>query len=404
MKEPSCVYVVGPLEEFAEGFGCELVRQGYSKWTANALMYLTLDVSAWLAANGVEPGDLDSGNIEAFLVHRRASGSVRRLTPRGLIPLLGYLRGLGVIPAKGPARPENAVERLLEQFGVYLVDERGLAARTIDGYRRVAARFLSACSWTVDDDGVSNVTAANVNAFVLSECQHRNVGDVSNMVTALRALLRFLHVAGYVPVSLAASLPTAPNWTGRGAVAPVLDAGQVERLLESCDRRTPAGRRDFAILTMLYRLGLRANEVASLNVEDIDWRAGQLQVVGKGNRHDCLPLPVDVGEAIVDYCKHGRRSGACRNLFVLVRAPYTALSSSTVSCVVERACERAGLPPVRAHRLRHAAASEMRRGGAPLFEIGQILRHTHTKTTALYARDDLTALAVIARTWSGPTS
>lgn len=401
MKEPSCVCVVGPLEAFAEGFGCELVGQGYSKWTANALMYLMLDVSVWLAANGLRPTDFDTGNVEAFLVDRRASGRVRRLTPRGLIPLLGYLRGLGVVPAKSAVWPESAAELLLERFGVYLVNERGLAGRTVVGYRRVAARFLSVCSWSVDGDGVSNVTAEKVNAFVLAECLHRNVGDVSNMVTALRSLLRFLHVAGYISMSLAASLPAAPNWTGGGAIAPVLEVGQVERLLQSCDRGTAAGRRDFAIVTVLYRLGLRANEVASLRVDDVDWRAGELLVVGKGNRHDRLPLPVDVGEAIADYCEFGRRNGACRNLFVLVRAPYTALSSSTVSCVVARACERAGIPEVRAHRLRHAAATEMRRSGAPLFEIGQILRHTHTKTTALYARDDLTALATVARPWLG---
>ena len=404
MKEPSFVFVVGPLEAFAEVFGQELVRQGYTKWTANALMYLMLDVSGWLAANGLGPADFDTGNVESFLVDRRASGRVRRLTPRGLIPLLGYLRGLGVVPASLPVRPVSSAEVLLDRFGVYLVNERGLAARTVAGYRRVAARFLSACSYAVDGDGVGNVTAEKVNAFVLAECQARNVGDVSNMVSALRSLLRFLHVVGDVPMSLAASLPAAPNWTGGGAITPVLEVGQVERLLQSCDRGVAAGRRDFAIVTVLYRLGLRANEVASLRVDDVDWRAGELVVVGKGNRHDRLPLPVDVGEAIVDYCKFGRHSGACRNLFVLVRAPYTALSSSTVSCVVARAGERAGLPPVRAHRLRHSAASEMRRSGAPLFEIGQILRHTHTKTTALYARDDLTAVATVARPWPGVTT
>ena len=388
---------------FAEGFGRELVGQGYSKWTANALMYLMLDVSVWLAANGCRASDFDLGHVDAFLVDRRASGCVRRLTRRGLIPLLGYLRGLGVVPASLPVRPDSAGELLLERFGMYLVNERGLAGRTVVGYRRVAARFLAACAYDVDDDGVGNVTAENVNAFVLAECQRRNVGDVSNMVTGLRSLLRFLHVAGYVPMSLATSLPAAPSWTGSGAITPRLEVAQIERLLQSCDRATAAGRRDFAIVTVLYRLGLRANEVASLAVDDVDWRAGEIQVVGKGNRHDRLPLPVDVGEAIADYCRFGRHSGACRNLFVLVRAPYTAMSSGTVSCVVERACERAGLPPVRAHRLRHSAASEMRRSGAPLFEIGQVLRHTHTKTTALYARDDMTALATVARPWSGAT-
>ena len=152
---------------------------------------------------------------------------------------------------------------------------------------------------------------------------------------------------------------------------------------------------------MLARLGLRANEVAVLSVDDLNWRAGELTVRGKGNRTDRLPLPVDVGQAIADYCRRGRRTGGCRALFLQVRAPYGALSSTAVSHVVVRACQRAGLPRSGAHRLRHAAAWAMRRAGAPLVEIGQVLRHRYEVTTAGYARDDLDALAAIIRRWPG---
>lgn len=175
----------------------------------------------------------------------------------------------------------------------------------------------------------------------------------------------------------------------------------MRRLLDSCDRCTAAGRRDFAILTVLTRLGLRAGELASLRVEDVDWRTGEIAVGGKGNRHDRLPLPVDVGQALADYCRGGRPSHGDRHLFVQARAPYAGLSASAVSHVVVRACQRAGLAPSGAHRLRHSSATAMRAAGAPLFEIGQVLRHRHTVTTAGYAKDDLEALATIVRPWPG---
>ncbi|HSH23781.1 MAG TPA: tyrosine-type recombinase/integrase [Acidimicrobiales bacterium] len=175
----------------------------------------------------------------------------------------------------------------------------------------------------------------------------------------------------------------------------------MNRLLASCDRRTSTGRRDFAILTLLARLGLRANEVASLSLDDVDWHAGEIAVCGKGPRRDRLPVPVDVGQAVADYCRRGRPNNAHRALFLHLRAPYAPLSSSAISHVVIHARGRAGLAPVGAHRLRHTSASSMRRAGAPLFEIGQVLRHRWVVTTALYAKDDLDALASIARPWPG---
>ena len=172
-------------------------------------------------------------------------------------------------------------------------------------------------------------------------------------------------------------------------------------MLEGCDRRTGTGRRDFAILTVLARLGLRRGEVAALSVDDINWHTGELVVTGKGNHRELLPLPVDVGEAIADYCRAGRRNGGCRTLFLSSLAPWHGLSPSGIGQVVARACHRAGLAVIGAHRLRHTAATGMRAAGAPLLEIGQALRHRHVASTALYARDDLAALRVVARPWPG---
>lgn len=400
-KKPTVVSVTGPLAAYAAGYRLELASLGYSPWTSSAHMYLMKDTSRWMVERRLQPAAFDSVAVKDFLVDRRASGQVRRLTPRGLIPLLGYLRGIGVVPGPTAPAPDGPLDWLVEEFVGYLLSERGLSPRTVVWYRRVAARFLATCSAEQQQGRVlTGLSGAGVNEFVLAECARLSVGSANNVVTALRSLMNFLYLRGYTPTSLADAVPHAAAWrdTGRSRALPAAD---VKRLLDSCDRRIAAGRRDFAILTMLVRLGLRAGEVASLRVEDVDWRAGEIVVCGKGNRHDRLPLPVDVGQAVADYCRRGRVSRGDRRLFVLVRAPYTGLSASVVSHVVVRACQRAGLARSGAHRLRHSSATGMRRAGAPLFEIGQVLRHRHTVTTAGYAADDLDALATIARAWPG---
>lgn len=404
MKKPTVVCVTGPLGPYGAGYRSELARLGYSPWTASAHMYLMADVSQWLEDRFAQPATFDSAAVQEFLVHRRASGVVRRLTPRGLIPLLGYLRGLGVVP--GPTEPaqDGPMDWLVVEFRGYLLSERGLSPRTVVGYQRVAARFLATCSPELRmrrrGHGLASLGGRQINEFVLADSARLSVGSANSVVTALRSLMRFLFLRGYTSTSLADAVPGAASWRDSGR-SRALPAADVMRLLASCDRRTAAGRRDFAILTMLTRLGLRAGEVASLRVDDVDWRAGEIVVCGKGNRYDRLPLPVDVGQALVDYCRRGRALHGDRHLFVQVRAPYGGLSATVVSHVVVRACLRAGLAPSGARRLRHSSATAMRRAGAPLLEIGQLLRHRHTVTTAGYAKDDLEALATIARAWPG---
>ncbi|MDQ5841116.1 MAG: site-specific integrase [Chloroflexota bacterium] len=400
MHDASTVEVPGPLGLYAPGFRQELSRLGYSRWTAYALLLLMADVSRWMVRQVVEPAQLDTAGADAYLAYRRDSGQVRRRTRRGLLPLLGYLRSVGVFD--GPAVPVAAdpLDRLLGEFEAYLSTERGLAVGTIWGYRHIASLFCATLPAPMRTDGgpLSDLTAARVNAFMLDETGRRTAGTAGNVVTSLRAFLRFAYLQGHTPVSLADAVLTAPGWRDSGRSRAVPDA-QVAALLASCDRRTPIGRRDFAILTVLARLGLRAKEVTALRVDDINWRAGEITVAGKGNRRERLPLPVDVGAAIAEYCRHGRRRGDCRAVFLHARAPYAALTSDAVTVVVKRACERAGLPPIGAHRLRHSTATALRRAGAPLLEIGQLLRHRHTVTTAIYAKDDIDALATIAKQW-----
>lgn len=403
---PSRVRVDGPLKPYVDGFRRELSKRGYSSSPAAGHLQMMAHLSRWLTGQGLDPGELTAVRVEQFLENRRASGRVhRRLTLRGVSPLLGYLRGLGVVPQPEPAAAVGRLEQMVEEFSGYLVNERGLAETTVANYRSVATSFLSAygCKTGMDGLAIRDLAADDVIGFVLAEADRRSAGSLNNVATGLRALLRFLHVNGYTATSLGEVVPTAPGWRA-GGIPRAAEPGQVARLLAGCDRRTGVGRRDFAILTLLARLGLRAGEVATLSVDDVDWRAGELVVTGKGNRRERLPLPHDVGEAIAGYCRRGRRRGDCRSLFLQTRAPYTGLSASGISEVVARACNRAGLARIGAHRLRHSAATAMRRAGAPLFEIGQVLRHRHVATTAHYARDDHDALAIVARPWLGGAS
>jgi len=401
---PSRARVDGPLKPYADGFRQELSRQGYSASPAAGHLQLMAHLSRWLEQQGLAPDGLTHSRVEQFVEHRRGAGRVhRQLTLKGrMAPLLGYLRAEGVVPAFEPPTVTDPLELLLAEFVGYLVDERGLATPTVANHRRAAKAFLSARTGEPDGNQtpVDGLAAEEVIGFVLVEAERRPAGSLNNVTTGLRAMLRFLYVRGYTARSLAAAVPTAPGWRDSG-IPKAASPQQVAGLLACCDRRSVAGRRDFAIVMLLARLGLRAGEVAALSIDDIDWRVGEIVVTGKGNRRERLPLPHDVGEAIAGYCRRGRRRGDCRDLFLRVSAPHTGLSTSGISEVVARACTRAGLPRLGAHRLRHAAATAMRRAGAPLFEIGQALRHRQVASTAHYAKDDYDALTAVARPWPG---
>ena len=227
-----------------------------------------------------------------------------------------------------------------------------------------------------------------------------SVGSAKCMVTRLRVLLRFLHVEGEIERDLAGAVPSVASWRLASLVKAV-DAQSLARLVRSCDRRTRVGRRDFAILTLLSRLGLRAGEVAALQLSDIDWRAGEVLIRGKGSRQEHLPLPADVGETLAGWLSRGRPR--CESVFVFtrVRAPHGRISAAAVSQIVRRASQRAALPMVGAHRLRHTAATEMLRAGGSLSEVGQVLRHRSRDVTSIYAKVDRLALAAVVSPWPG---
>ena len=338
--------------------------------------------------------------VDRFLAARRAAGHARYASAKAIRPLLEYLRDLGVVPRAPEVEPDGPIGRLLARYRRYLVVERSLGSTTAAGYI-AAVRPSLAGRDTPAGPALEKLTVADVTAFVISRCPSQPRGSAKQTVTALRSLLGFLHLEGIVAGSLAVSVPRIAAWR----LAPLprgLTHAEVERLLAACDRSRPTGCRDFAVITLLVRLGLRAGEVAALTLDAIDWRAGELVVSGKGKRSERLPLPPDVGEAIVAYLRAGRPASALdRAVFIRVRAPHLGLSPNGVSRIVADAALRAGLGLVHAHRLRHTAATEMLRAGGSLAEIGQVLRHRRTQTTAIYAKVDERALRALARPWPG---
>jgi site-specific recombinase XerD len=259
--------------------------------------------------------------------------------------------------------------------------------------------FLKAVGFANGRD-LNQVTPADVREFLLAERDRRSVASTKSMVSGLRAWLRFLHVEGITAVPLSGSVPAVAGWSGT-CLPRGIDAASVQALLSGCDRRTIKGRRDFAVLLLMSRLGLRVGEVAALTLADIDWRGGQILIRGKANRVDRLPLPVDVGQALADYLRRGRPRGEHREVFLRVVAPYCAMTATGLKVIVHAACARVGLPPLGAHRLRHTVASELLRHGAGLPEIGQVLRHHSIASTAIYAKVDAAALRQLARPWPG---
>jgi len=391
------VRVTGPLGPYAAGFASALIRIGYTQHSTAHQLRVFAHLSRWLAAEGLELDDLTPPVCDAFLSARRADGYTLWLSRKALHPLLKYLREVGAAPPE-PVIALNPTEAMLVRFGAYLASERGLARSTVNEYVYMVRPFLRT---RADHQGALNLedlAAADVTAFVVTNAPERSIGSAKLMVTALRSLLDFLHVQGLLANSFASVVPTVAG--SRLAGLPKgLAVGQVQQLLTSCDRRTAVGRRDFAVLTLLVRLGLRAGEVVALELGDLDWRAGEIVVRGKGDRQERLPLPVDVGTALVDYLQAGRPRSDCRQVFLRMRAPHRALSPSGLCQIVLWAAHKAGLPPVGAHRLRHTAATQMLRSGASLTEIGQVLRHRSLLSTAIYAKVDHQALRQVARPW-----
>ncbi len=403
-RNPSQVGVTGPLAPYADGFRASLNAQGFSPWSQIFYLQLLADVSRWLGAQGLDASGLTDANAAAFSQDRRSRELARFHGTQGLARLLSFLRDAGAAPPTAAAMPGDEAGILTAEFTVYLADERGLRPPTVAGYARSARRFLGSLPEGGDEGILAGLTADAIRSFVVAESSRRGVRSLNSDVTAVRSLLRFLHLQGLIPDPMDEAVPWAAAWQ-HPPMTRKIRPDDVAAILASCDRDTRAGRRDYAILMLLARLGLRAGEATAARVGDIDWRSGTILVHGKGGHDERMPLPADTGAAIADYCRHARPEAAASGmLFLHARAPYGPVSRSTVSYAVVRACRRAGLEPASAHQLRHAAATAMRRAGAPLSEIGQLLRHRHEGTTSKYGTIDPDELGPVTHPWPGEAS
>lgn len=388
----------GLMSRHIDGFGSRLIELGYTPDTIRNMLKDIGQLGRWMESEGIEDWQLTRAAVEAFICARRTEGHRRVPSVRCFTPLLAYLRSEGVLLPEVP--PLTPLDEVMAHYRTWLILDRGLAATTVLRYETLARRFLHERAATDGAGFVEDLKGPDVVGFLVRECTRVTVGAAKGRVAELRSLLRFLYLKGLTPLALATAVPPVAGWHDT-RVPPVISIGHVQRVLDCCDRSSAVGIRDFAVLMLVARLGLRSIEVARLELSDIDWRAGEIVVRGKARRWDRLPLPSDVGEALSCYLCDARRATTIRQVFLAHKAPIRAIRPDLVSDVTRRACERAGVPAVGAHRLRHALAAELLRRGATLVEVSQVLRHRDLATTAIYAKVDLGSLRNVAQPWPG---
>jgi integrase len=388
--------MTGPLAPFAAAYESRLQERCYTPLTMVSQLRQVARLSRWLEVSGLTGAELTGGRVEEFLAVQRSEGRYRGQWSRpGLLCMLDVLRELGGVPAEEPTQVGSPTQALLAAFHRYLLSERALAVGTARGYVSHARQFLD----EVSPGDLATLTARDVIESVLRESAAVSVSATQNYVAGMRVFLRFCFVTGLVQVDLSqAALPVTGR--RRSLLPRGISKADARALLGSCDRRSSIGRRDYAIIVTLLRLGLRRGELAGVRLEDIDWRAGELVVRGKRARSDRLPLPIDVGQAIASYLKR-RPVSQRREVFLRARAPFDPIAAGTVASTVRRACRRAGVPELGAHRLRHTAACEMVAAQVPLVQIAQVLRHHSLQSTSIYARVDLERLRLLACPWPG---
>jgi len=385
------------VSEHIGAFGARLCSLGYAPFTQRAKVRFVSQFARWAQAKGLSIEDIDEAWIEKAIKQRPTCFAERR---KALRQFLDHLRERGVAAQLKTDNNDSPATALERRYATYLRQERGLVAVTLINYlgfihRFLAERFRRGCVRP------ARLTHRDVAHFMLGQVQAMSPGRAKLMGTALRSFLGFLFLSGETTMDLSRAVPSVRQFR-LAAVPKYLAAGEVERVLASCDLTLPVGRRDHAILLLLARLGLRGGEVVKLELGDIRWREGELLVRGKGSIRDRMPLPKDVGKALVLYLRRDRAACPSRSVFLRMRAPQRGFkSTAAVTTIVEKAVDRSGLSPSLrgAHLLRHSLATGMIRHGATMAEIGQLLRHRSPETTEVYAKVDFSGLRGVSLPW-----
>ena len=388
-----------PFGLWLDSFTNRLGDLGYTPWTCRSSVVLVADLGRWMAKHKMLAGALDESLVGVYIERRKTQRDRRRVAS---LHFLDYLRAGGTVPPRLCVADLSPVTIHCGRYEEHLRKERGVCDGTVEGYVAVVRDFLTRCFGT-GPVRVATLEAGNIVDYVLDQARTRSPKRIAYLATALRSFFRFLFARGETPADLSTAV-LATRTTRLASVPRYLPAADVEKLLDACALDTPGGRRDHAILLLLARLGLRAGEVATLELDDIRWRSGEIVVRGKGNAVDRLPLLCEVGKSLALYVVKDRPKTSSGRLFLRLCAPIRGLAGrEAISTVVRTALERAGLhPPIRgAHLLRHSLGTRMIRAGASMAEIGQVLRHHSPGTTEIYAKVDFEALRALAQAWPG---
>ena len=386
-----------PLGLHLQTLATSFMEDGYADVTVQLKLGLLADFGRWFGRTRLAVTHVDERLVDAFIKHRQ---QVRRGERKTLDQFLDHLRKCAVIPDREPVGEVSPLADILSRYEEYLRSERGLVTITILHYQSFVRAFLVE-RFREGPFLLREVKPSDISNFVLRHAHAMAVKRAQLMTSAFRSFFRYLFQKGELQADLAASVPTVANWQ-LSTVPKYLAPKEVERVLRACNRRTATGRRDYAILLLLARLGLRAGEVVALQLDDLNWRAGEIMVRGKGLFHDRMPLPPDVGKALASYLRRDRPPCRTRRLFVCMKAPRRGFANpSTLTTVVRRALDRADLHPTfkGAHLLRHSLATSMLRSGATMGEIGEVLRHRIPNTTEIYAKVDFDGLRSLAHPW-----
>jgi integrase/recombinase XerD len=393
----------GPLADSLGEFATWAAGQGYARYSRYRQVLLAAEFSRWLGRHHLSARHVLSVHVSRYLRARRRRAQRHRSDAGALRQFVRFLREQGVVPTERiRPRRQTPVERMVEDFEAYLSHERGLARLTGIHYASFVRRFLTA-RFGARPVTLARVAASDVIRFVQREASRLQPKGAKVMTAALRSFLRYAQARGHLARDLTGAVPTVAQWS-MPAIPRAIPAAAVRQVLAAIDRQTPIGRRDYAILLLLARLGVRAGEVARLELDDVDWTTGQLCVRGKGGTVAALPLPADVGAAMAAYLRHGRPTHSSRRVFLRARAPVRGfVGVQAITSIVRQRVARAGVtaPTMGAHQFRHALATELLRQGASLSEIGEVLRHRSVQTTAIYTKVDLTALRTLALPWPG---
>jgi integrase/recombinase XerD len=393
----------GPLADHLGSFTEWVSEQGYAASSLWQRVHLAACFSRWLGKQGIRLRSISSAHPAHYLRYRGRRVRPTRSDIAALRHLLDFLRRKRLIPAATePSRQVTPVERCLHEYERYLRQERALANATIPNYLRFSQSFLSD-RFVKGEIRLGRLRPHDIVSFVEREAPHLSLKRAKLLTTALRSFLQYARYRGDIKLDLAAAVPTVANWS-MTSIPRAIPLAQVDQLLASIDRHSAIGQRDYAILLLLARLGLRSSEVLLLELDDIDWEAGRFSVRAKGGKRTELPLPTEVGKAMAEYLRYGRPASESRRVFLRGKAPIRGLlGQSAISSLVRNALKRAGIsaPTNGAHQFRHALATQMLRHGASLTEIGEVLGHRSPQTTKIYAKVDLDALRILALPWPG---